>query len=168
MIYPLERLRADGYEVEGFFYNPNIHPVSEYSLRRHAVEAYSAKTGLSTVFPAYDPEEFFGTVPEHMAYPARCHYCWKLRLSRTALYASSNGFDAFTTTLFVSPYQDIAVMKRLGEEAAHEAGVFFYFEDFRPGFRASHDHAKQSGIYCQKYCGCVYSERERALAKKKK
>ena len=31
---PIEVLRTDGIEVAGFWYNPNIHPVTEYRARR--------------------------------------------------------------------------------------------------------------------------------------
>jgi len=168
MIYPLERLRQDGFDVSGFFYNPNIHPAPEFNLRRQAVEEYGKGQQVPVAFPEYDPDIFFRTVPESLGFPARCAYCWKLRLSQTARYARENGFTAFTTTLLVSPYQDIEVIKQVGNLAAEEQGVLFYFEDFRPGFRKAHDQAKKAGIYCQKYCGCVYSERERAMAKKKK
>ena len=30
---PIEVLRTDGFEVTGFWYNPNIHPVTEYRAR---------------------------------------------------------------------------------------------------------------------------------------
>ena len=81
-----------------------------------------------------------------------------MRLKKTAGEAKNNGFSHFTTTLLVSPYQDQELLKKLGNEAGLEAGIEFYYEDFRPGFRKTHDEAKLKGIYCQKYCGCIYSE----------
>ncbi len=32
-IYPLTQLRAQGIEVQGYFYNPNIHPYREFKQR---------------------------------------------------------------------------------------------------------------------------------------
>jgi predicted adenine nucleotide alpha hydrolase (AANH) superfamily ATPase len=81
-----------------------------------------------------------------------------LRLARAAQFARENGFNAFTTTLLVSPYQDQKLIKDIGEKIARDEGLSFYFEDFRPGFAQAHKEAKNKGLYCQKYCGCSYSE----------
>jgi len=75
--------------------------------------------------------------------------------------AKEAGFDYFSTTLLVSPYQDQESLKEIGNNISKEEGVAFYYEDFRPGFRKAHNLAKERGIYCQKYCGCTYSELER-------
>jgi predicted adenine nucleotide alpha hydrolase (AANH) superfamily ATPase len=91
----------------------------------------------------------------------RCPLCWELRLSETANFAKSNGFDAFTTTLLISPYQDHKKVKEIGEKIAAEKGIQFYYQDFRPGFRDGQEQAKKENLYRQKYCGCVFSELER-------
>ena len=72
-----------------------------------------------------------------------------------------NEFDYFSTTLLVSPYQDQESLKKIGSDISKEEGIDFYYEDFRPGFKEAHDLAKKQGIYCQRYCGCIYSEIER-------
>lgn len=166
MIYPLERFRADGYDVEGFFYNPNIHPLEEYNHRRKAVEQYARESAISVLYPVYNPDDFFHAVSGVFLPPERCKLCWKLRLLKTAQFAKGQGFDAFSSTLLVSPYQDIEIIKQVGEELQRKHDIQFYFEDFRPGFRKAHDEAKKKGMYCQKYCGCSFSENERALKKK--
>jgi predicted adenine nucleotide alpha hydrolase (AANH) superfamily ATPase len=84
-----------------------------------------------------------------------------LRLAKTAEVAREIGFDAFATTLLISPYQKHDLLRGLGEKLGVEKGVSFYYEDFRPGFRESHRLAKELGLYHQGYCGCVYSEWER-------
>ena len=86
----------------------------------------------------------------------------------TAKFAKENGFDAFTTTLLVSPYQDQNIIKVIGEDVAAKAGLKFYYEDFRTGFKEAHDKARAAGIYCQNYCGCVFSEKERIEEKGRK
>ena len=43
---PIEVLRTDGIEVAGFWYNPNIHPVTEYRARRNCLEAYAKEIEL--------------------------------------------------------------------------------------------------------------------------
>ncbi len=161
LIYPYQRLKEQGFEVTGLFYNPNVHPYAEYSARRQAVEAYSGKTAIEVLYPDYAPEEFFRAVNMKEARGERCLVCWRLRLQMTAQIAAERGCTHFTSTLLVSPYQDQETLRRLGGDIADEHGVEFYYEDFRPGFRKAHDEAKAQGIYCQKYCGCIYSEMER-------
>ncbi len=161
LIYPLERLRAQGYEAEGFFYNPNIQPFSEYKNRKQAVIDYSRIVNVSVVYPEYEPAEFFQAVNSKEKNPGRCRLCWQLRLKKTAQLAKERKFDLFSTTLLVSPYQDQGLIKNIGSDISKNEGVGFYYEDFRPGFRKAHEEARIQGIYCQNYCGCIYSEIER-------
>lgn len=165
LIYPVEKLRQNGFEVTGLFYNPNIHPLAEYNNRRHSVEHYSQKIGLQVIYPDYHPEEYFRAVNMMEERLGRCPICWYQRLKTTAQLAKEKGFTHFSTTLLVSPYQDIELIQKIGNDLAKIEGVEFYFEDFRPGFRKAHDQAKEEGIYCQKYCGCIYSEIEREKGK---
>ena len=167
LIYPLQRLNGQGSRVKGFFYNPNIHPAEEYNRREEAVRLLSRKLQFPVEYAEYLPSEFFQAIGDDTSAPQRCSRCWRLRLKMAALYAKAGGFDAFTSTLLVSPYQDQDALKQLGAEAALEAQVDFYYEDFRPGFRQAHSQAKEEGIYCQKYCGCSYSEGERKIKAKK-
>ena len=161
LIYPLERLSEKGFGVSGFFYNPNIHPLSEYKNRKQALMDFSKVLNLEVVYPEYAPAEFFQAVNLKETNPGRCFTCWSLRLKNTAKIAKEKAFTYFSTTLLVSPYQDHGLLQKIGNDIAQEEGIDFYYEDFRPGFRKAHDLAKAKGIYCQKYCGCVYSEIER-------
>ena len=166
-IYPVEKLRADGAQIAGFFYNPNIHPYSEYLKRKAEVEKYSKTSGLNVIYGDYDIEKYFQYVVDSEAIRDRCPVCWWIRLEKTAKYAKENGFDAFTTTLCVSPYQDQYVIKNIGEEVAKQTGIKFHFEDFKVGFKDSHNKARAQGMYCQNYCGCLFSEKERIESKSK-
>ncbi|MCK9604683.1 MAG: epoxyqueuosine reductase QueH [Candidatus Omnitrophica bacterium] len=161
MIYPLERLREKGFEVTGFFYNPNIHPFEEYDNRKRAVEDFSEATGIEVIYPDYDPQDFFRMIKSNERNPGRCPICWELRLHKAALAAKEKKFTYFSTTLLVSPYQDQELLRGIGDHIEEEENINFYYEDFRPGFREAHLQAKNKGIYCQKYCGCIYSEAER-------
>jgi len=165
LIYPLRRLREKGYEVVGIFYNPNIHPFSEYRNRKQAVVDFSKKFDLELIYPEYRPHEFFNAVNLKETKPGRCEICWKLRLEETARQAREKGYRVFTTTLLVSPYQDQELLKEIGGEVTRESKVEFYYEDFRSGFRKAHDEARALGLYCQKYCGCIYSGIERDKSK---
>jgi predicted adenine nucleotide alpha hydrolase (AANH) superfamily ATPase len=98
----------------------------------------------------------------------RCEICYSLRLEKAASFAADNGYQAFSTSLLISPYQKHEELKRAGEEAASRHGVSFLYRDFRPLFRESQENAKAMGLYMQKYCGCVFSEEERHLKKNDK
>lgn len=167
LIYPLKRLHEQGCQVKGFYYNPNIYPVSEYSRRQEATMILSQELHLELECPEYLPSEFSQAINANKEVPQRCISCWKLRLENTAFHAKKHGFNAFSSTLLVSPYQDQELLKQIGNQVAKDLGVDFYYEDFRVGFKQAHQEARGKGIYCQKYCGCSYSELERHKGIKK-
>ncbi len=83
----------------------------------------------------------------------RCqNYCYRVRLEQTAKYAKENGYDTFSTTLLVSPYQKHEVLKQIGEEIAQKYDINFLYRDFRIGFRQGQTKARELGLYMQKYC----------------
>ena len=162
----VEVLRTDGFEVTGYWYNPNIHPFTEYRARRNTVREYAAAINLPIIEQDdYALRPFIREVAEDIA--GRCVKCYGLRLFAAAKTAADNGFDAFTSSLFISPYQNHELMREVAERAAFEYGVTFQYRDFRPYFRAGQDYAREHGFYMQKYCGCVFSEQERYLKPKK-
>ena len=163
LIYPAEQLQAQGHVITSFFYNPNIHPYSEYKLRLDALVHRCNGANTPVIIEEYDYPEYFRRVAGHE--DERCAVCYRLRLTRTAQAAADGGYDAFTTSLLVSPYQDHAELKRAGEEAAAEYGVTFHYADYRPGYREGRAKAREMGLYSQKYCGCVFSEEERFVKK---
>lgn len=167
-IYPIEKLRKDGHKIGGYFYNPNIHPYSEYVRRLDQLQKYSKKAGLNVICGEYEIENYFQHIVYNEERENRCPVCWWLRMDKTVSFAKNNGFDAFTTTLLGSPYQDQDTIKAICKDIAKASGVKFIFVDFRAGFKKAHELAKKEGIYCQNYCGCLYSERERLEKRKKK
>jgi len=112
-------------------------------------------------------EDFFRKITFHEK-DDRCSLCWALRLNKTAEHALKSNFNGFTTTLLISPYQDQERIKEIGDEQASKYSTTFIFQDFREGFRESHSISKKMDLYHQKYCGCIYSERERYLKSAKK
>jgi len=163
LIHPYELLTGRGLEVVPFFYNPNIQPFREYRERYFAVFDYCSERGLDLKAGPYDMERFLAEVaPDEAALPgARCARCFSIRLLRTAEEARRLGIKSFTTTLLVSPYQDQELLHRAGESAAIENGVSFILEDMSAGFKEASDRSRESGMYRQSYCGCIYSEKER-------
>ena len=158
--YVAKSLQDKGLKVTAFWYNPNIHPYREHQLRLGAMQTLSQKTNLPLIVAeSYDMLRYFHAVVGHES--NRCPDCYRLRLEKTARIAHEKGFDSFTTTLLISPYQKHDLIRELGEEMGKQYEVKFYYEDFRPGFRESHSISKELGLYHQGYCGCVFSEWER-------
>jgi predicted adenine nucleotide alpha hydrolase (AANH) superfamily ATPase len=103
--------------------------------------------------------DYFRQVVGHES--QRCQYCFRLRLSKTAETAQKMDFDAFTTTLLISPQQKHELIQEIGNELAKEKGVDFLYADLRKHYSDSRRMTKPLNLYRQQYCGCVYSEWER-------
>lgn len=161
-IYPLQKLAESGHSVSGFFYNHNIHPYQEYQRRLTAVREFAETKELAMIYrDEYNLEEFLSAVAQNPA--ARCNYCYFSRLDAAAQKAAELGFDAFTSSLLYSRYQNHESIRTAGERAAERHGVSFYYEDFRPGWQEGIRISKEMGLYRQQYCGCIYSEKERYM-----
>jgi len=165
LIYPLKVLQQEGWDVKGFFYNPNIHPYQEYKRRLEAVQHYEKKAALQVIYrDEYNLEEFLRGVAFREA--ERCRFCYHLRLHATAQVARRGKFDAFTSTLLHSKHQDHELIRIIGEQIGKEQGIPFLYRDFREGWKQGIEESKALGLYRQGYCGCIYSEKERYLGKK--
>lgn len=92
----------------------------------------------------------------------RCRACYRLRLEGAAREARALGCEAFSTTLTISPYQDLRAIQEVGEAAAEAAGVRFLHADLREHYHTSAERARELDLYRQNYCGCVFSLFERA------
>lgn len=160
-VYCIDSLRDEGIEPTLYWFNPNIHPYTEYKARRDTLKEYSAAININAVFNEnYGLREFCKNVIDDL--DNRCsNYCYRVRLEETAKYASENGFDTITTTLLVSPYQKHDEIVKIGNEIADKYGLSFLYRDFRVGFREGQAKARELGLYMQKYCGCVFSEEDR-------
>jgi hypothetical protein len=159
-IYPIEHLKEKGLDIQGYFFNPNIHPFTEWLKRKETLEKYARQAGLKLIVDeGYQLEEFLREVIYREA--IRCRFCYLLRLRRTAQVALKGGFDAFTTTLLVSPFQKPDLIRDTGKATGEEYNIPFYYVDFRPGFKEATLRSKELGMYRQQYCGCIYSEKER-------
>ena len=162
----IEVLRTDKIEVAGFWYNPNIHPFTEYKARRNCLREYAEAIDLTLIEKNdYALRPFVRAVAEDIEH--RCGKCYEMRLFEAAKQAKEGGFDSFTSSLFISPYQNHELMREVAERAASEFGVDFLYRDFRPYFRAGQEFARAHGFYMQKYCGCVFSEEERYVKRNK-
>lgn len=159
-IFPTMRLADEGHEFSLYYFNPNIHPYKEFKRRLNTLREYALlKKYTLIVDKNYPLEECVrGMLDEPTV---RCAYCYRVRLEKTAIYAKENGFEAFSTSLLVSPYQKHDLIKLIAEEIAAKVGIPFYYEDYRNGYQEGVEVSKELEMYRQPYCGCVFSERDR-------
>jgi epoxyqueuosine reductase len=164
-IYPLKALLQEKHEVQGFFYNPNIHPYTEFKRRRDTVAEFTRLSLLSLdVDESYDLETFLRGALERGK--DRCLFCYTMRLERAFLKAKDEGFEAITTTLLYSKYQRHDEIAAIGNGLAKTYNVAFLYRDFRAGWREGQEESKRLNMYRQNYCGCILSERDRFYKRK--
>ncbi len=159
-----DHYRSRGDAVTGWFCNPNLLP-EERERRRATFDRTADSMGLET--RSADAElgflDFLLAVARGRG--SRCEACYELRLDAAARKAVAEGCDGFTTTLTISPYQDLDALRRIGEEVGARHGVEFVFADLRDRYPESRARARELGLYQQKYCGCIFSALERARRK---
>ncbi len=159
-IYPYFRLKEEGVDPTGYFYNPNIHPYLEYRKRLDTVKDFSSRIGLEVIYrDGYDLDEYLLQIAGKGK--QRCEHCYRMRLLAVGEAARNRGFGAFTSSLLYSKHQKHDEIKAIAQEVASEYGIEFYYEDFRRGWREGIVESKAMGLYRQQYCGCIYSERDR-------
>ena len=158
--YPLTILRQQGHQVQGYFFNPNIHPFKEFKRRLNSLESLSQLMSFKVEYVReYGLKEYLREVVFHEQ--ERCGICYQMRLQATAKKAIEVGADAFSTTLLYSRYQNHQLIIDQGEELAQKTGIAFYYKDFREGWQQGIDMSIEMDLYRQPYCGCIYSEQER-------
>lgn len=160
-VYCIDSLKAEEIEPTLYWYNPNIHPYMEYKARRDTLVEYAKSINVKAIFEEeYGLREFCKNVVDDLE--NRCsNYCYKVRIEQTAKYAKEHGYDAITTTLLVSPYQNHEELINVCKAIAKKYGLKFLYRDFRIGFKEGQTKARELGLYMQKYCGCVFSEEDR-------
>jgi len=159
----LEKLQVDYPEekLTGFFYDPNIHPYSEYQLRLLDVKRSCNKLGIDLIEGEYDYENWLQAVRGLEKEPekgARCEVCFDKRFSVSAKKALELGEKKITTTLLVSPLKSQEQLKRVGDEFHEKNGVKFIAVDYRSG-GGTQDQSrvtKEEQLYRQDYCGCIF------------
>lgn len=156
-----ENLSESGYDLTAYYYNPNIHPAEEYRLRLSHLERFCGLRSVPFVAGDYEVTEYFSAVDGYEEKPERCLRCYMLRLERTAELAARDHYDAFTTSLLISPYQFHDELRAVAERLSGVHDIEFLYRDLRPAYRRSIEVSKSLDMYRQKYCGCVFSEKER-------
>lgn len=159
----LEKLQKDfpDEKLIGFFYDPNIHPYSEYQLRLLDVQRSCKKLGIELLEGPYDFEAWMIAVRGLENEPekgSRCEVCFDKRFSQSAKKALELGETKITTTLLVSPLKSQEQLKTIGDAFYEKNGVEFIAVDYRAngGTQDQSRVTKEEQLYRQDYCGCIY------------
>jgi predicted adenine nucleotide alpha hydrolase (AANH) superfamily ATPase len=159
----LEKLQKDfpNEKLIGFFYDPNIHPYSEYQLRLLDVARSCKKLGIELLEGEYDYENWLKAVRGLEKEPekgTRCEVCFDKRFLTSAEKALEIGENKITTTLLVSPLKSQEQLKRVGDAFYAKHGVEFIAVDYRAdgGTQEQSRVTKAQQLYRQDYCGCIF------------
>jgi len=138
--------------VTVYYYNPNIHPRSEYQSRLKAMQLITGD--LKMIVSDWKPVDYFGVI-KNKETGKRCIRCWNLRLKETVKFAKKNGFEAFSSTLLTSEYQNSKKILKIGKEIEKKYNIKFIIP------KNICKKLKTNGFYKQVFCGCCYSLTER-------
>lgn len=162
----MDLLLRSGIEYHVYFYNPNIHPIQEYEIRKNENKRFAEKHNIPFIDADYDKDNWFARVKGLEWEPERgkrCTACFDMRFERTALYASEHGFSLISSTLGISRWKNMAQINDCGVRAANRyVGMEYWTYNWRKngGAERMYQLAKKENFYKQEYCGCVYSLRD--------
>jgi predicted adenine nucleotide alpha hydrolase (AANH) superfamily ATPase len=145
-----------------YFANSNIDTYEEYLKRLEAAKVLADAEGVELIAEEYNHDEWLDEVaagfenePEK---GSRCARCFRFNLAQTAKYAKEHGFDAFTSSLTISPHKVSAMVFSAGNDVSEPCA--FLEIDFKKknGYLKSLQRTKELGLYRQSYCGCEFSK----------
>lgn len=148
--------------IIGFFYDPNIHPFSEYQLRLLDVKRSCQKLGIVLHEGTYNYKGWLEAIRGFEREPEkgkRCTICFDNRLEETAKKSLELGEKVITTTLLTSPKKSFSQL----EEALALIAQKYQLESIAPDFRKKGGTqeqfalAKKDMLYHQDYCGCFFA-----------
>lgn len=164
--YCLELL-SPYFNIDIFFYNPNIDTLSEFNKRlkeQKEIIKDMHLNNINIIEVGYNEHEYLESIKGYenqLEGGLRCKICYDLRMRKAAKYAKAHGYDYFTTTLSVSPHKNVQWINEIGLLLSSEFGIGFLQSDFKKkgGFIRSIELSKKYNLYRQNYCGCVFSKR---------
>ena len=162
----MEALVVSEIDFSIYFYNPNIHPVQEYNIRKEENIRFAQKHNIPFIDADYDKDNWFDRVQGLEWEPERgkrCSACFDMRFERTALYAHEHGFPVICSSLGISRWKDMNQINTSGiQAAARYPHMEYWTYNWRKGGGAArmYEIAKRENFYKQEYCGCVYSLRD--------
>lgn len=154
------------FDIDVYYYNPNIYPESEFIKRSNTQESLLKKldSNIKFIEGKYDYDLYKETISgleSEREGGLRCKECIGLRMEKACLYAKENGYDYFTTTLSVSPHKNSKMINEIGYMLEEKYNMPYIYSDFKKkdGYKRSIILSKEYDLYRQDYCGCEYSIR---------
>lgn len=170
----LTRLR-DFFDIDIFYYNPNIYPEDEYQKRANTLKDLVKQMNLDSkvIIVKNNPKDFYeyvDTRKDDYEGGTSCYKCYELRLRETAKIAKEKNYDYFSTSLSISPHKNSKWLNEIGEKLEEEFKVKYLYSDFKKknGYKSSIELSEKYNLYRQDYCGCVFSYREMHKRKEEK
>ncbi len=169
--YCIEYL-SNYFEITILYYNPNIHPETEYLRRLNELKnfliRFKTKNKVTLKEVKYNSKEYFNAVKGYENFgerSIRCYKCYELRMNEAAKFAKENKFDYFTTTLSISPYKNAEWINEIGEKLEKKYNIKYLYSDFKKknGYKRSIELSHEYNLYRQDYCGCIYSQKNKIL-----
>ncbi len=162
----IEKLFKENVNFSVLFYNPNIHPFEEYEKRRLENEIFCRQRKIPFISLPYDPEIWFQAIKGLEHEPERgkrCFVCFYLRLKQAMDYAKEHGFDIVSSVLGISRYKDMDQVNAAAQKSSFDSGVAYDFTNWRKGGleQRRHELIKETRMYAQDYCGCIFSNKKR-------
>lgn len=147
----------DDSQITLYYFNPNIHPRSEFVERLNALKKVLLEINnknIKLVVPDYKPQQYFEKISSTNK---RCVSCWELRLRGAFEYARINDIKDLSSTLLTSQYQDSEKIIEIANTLSKEFDINFVYSEC--------ECKTHKGFYKQNYCGCCYSLLERYAEK---
>ena len=161
--YSTKHLKAEGYDLTLYFYNPNIFPVEEYERRLEELRRFSLQEDIPLIIEKPDFGTWNNLVKGYEFEPERgkrCYICYEMRLNKTAQKAKELGYDYFTTTLSISPHKSYEMISQISKNLEKEYAVAYLDVNLKKkdGYKKSVELSKEYGFYRQDYCGCEFGK----------
>ena len=157
------------FKVTLYYNNSNIFPRSEYEKRLGELKKLLANMKndygyeVELITPEYDNETFMkDLIPYGYCQEGgeRCRICYRKRMKEAYDYAEKEGFDYFCTIMTISRQKDSKVLNAIGEDLEKEhLSTKYFYSDFKKkdGALIGQKIREKYGLYCQNYCGCIFS-----------
>lgn len=159
----MEWLLQNSYKITLYFYNPNIYPMEEYTIRKNELLRYAAQLDIPIIDDDYDYDAWLQAVQGLEQEPERgkrCLKCFKVRLLATAQVAERLQIPAIATTLASSRWKSLTQIEEAGKWAADQVkGVEFWAKNWRKDGLQERRRIllAKNKFYNQVYCGCEFS-----------
>lgn len=155
----IRRLKEAGVSFSVLFYNPNIRPEAEYRRRCDENKRVCTEEGIPFIELEYEPTKWDSVCAQMMDEPERgkrCSACFKLRLSRAAVYAKENGFTHFTSVFGISRFKDFDQVCAVAQEVSEQYQLPYDMTNWRKqgGLEFAEKLGREKNLYRQTYCGC--------------